>query len=80
MARAMAEIEDEIRRLPAKAQERLLHVLLEELDGPPDPGVEAAWLEEIQHRSRDLDEGSVKAIPAKEVFAKLRERPKVHGS
>jgi hypothetical protein len=35
MARAITEIEDEIRRLPAKAQERLLHVLLEELDGPP---------------------------------------------
>jgi len=52
MARAITDIEDEIRRLPAKAQERLLHVLLEELDGPPDPDVEAAWLEEIQRRSR----------------------------
>jgi putative addiction module component (TIGR02574 family) len=78
MARAIAEIEDEIRRLPAKAQERLLHVLLEELDGPPDPDVEAAWLEEIQRRSRELDEGSVKAVPAKEVFARLRERLKAH--
>jgi hypothetical protein len=79
MARAIAEIEDEIRRLPAEAQERLLHVLLEELDGPPDPDVEAAWLDEIQRRSRELDEGSVKAIPAKEVFVKLRERLKAHG-
>jgi putative addiction module component (TIGR02574 family) len=78
MARAIAEIEDEIRRLPAKAQERLLHVLLEELDGPPDPDVEAAWLDEVQRRSRELDEGPVKAVPAKEVFAKLRERLKAH--
>jgi len=78
MARALSEIEDEIRRLPVKAQERLLHVLLEELDGPPDPDVEAAWLEEVQSRSRELDEGSVKAIPAEEVFAKLRERLKAH--
>jgi hypothetical protein len=80
MVRAITEIEEEIRHLPAKAQERLLHVLLEELDGPPDPDVEAAWLEEVQRRSRELDEGSVKAIPAKEVFAKLRERLKAHGS
>ena len=55
-------------------------MLLEELDGPPDPDAEAAWLEEIQRRSRELDEGSVKAIPAKEVFAKLRGRLKAHGS
>jgi len=68
MARAITDIEDEIRRLPAKAQERLLHVLLEELDGPPDPDVEAAWLEEIQRRSRQIDDGSVTAIPAKEVL------------
>ena len=78
MARPIAEIEDEIRRLPAKAQERLLHVLLEELDGPPDPDVEAACLDEVQRRSRELDEGSVKAVPAKEGFAKLRERLMAH--
>jgi putative addiction module component (TIGR02574 family) len=79
MARAITEIEEEIRRLPPKAQERLLHVLLEELDGPPDPDVEAAWLDEVQRRSRELDEGSVKTIPAREVFANLRERLKAHG-
>ena len=78
MARAITEIEDEIRRLPPKAQERLLHVLLEELDGPPDPNVEAEWLDEVQRRSRELDEGSVKAIPANEVFARLRERLKAN--
>lgn len=78
MARAITEIEEELRSLPAKAQERLLHVLLEELDGPPDPDVEASWLDEVQRRSRELDEGLVKTIPAKEVFANLRERLKAH--
>jgi hypothetical protein len=52
MVRAITEIEDEIRHLPAKAQERLLHVLLEELDGPPDPDVEAAWLDEVQNSTK----------------------------
>jgi putative addiction module component len=79
MARAITEIEDEIRGLPPQAQERLLHVLLEELDGPPDAGAEAAWLEEVQRRSRELDEGSVKTVPAREVFAKLRKRLKANG-
>jgi len=79
MGRAIVEIEDEIRRLSPKAQERLLRVLLEELDGPPDADAEVAWLEEIQRRSREIDEGSVKTVPAREVFAKLRQRLKVHG-
>ena len=79
MARASTKIEDEIRSLPPQAQERLLHVLLAELDGPPDANTEAAWLEEIQRRSRELDEGLVKAVLDQEVFAKLRKRVKAHG-
>ena len=78
MARAITEIEEEIRSLPPKAQERLLHVLLEELDGPPDAGAEEAWLQEIQRRSRELDEGSIETVSAQEVFAKLRKRLKAH--
>ena len=79
MARAITEIEAEIRSLSPQAQERLLHVLLEELDGPPDANAEAAWLEEVQRRSRELDGGLVETIPAQEVFAKLRKRLKAHG-
>ena len=78
MARAITEIEDEIRGLSPQAQERLLQVLLEELDGPPDAGAEAAWLQEIQRRSRELDEGLVTTVPSREVFARLRERLKAH--
>ena len=35
MARAVSEIETEIRALEPNDQERLLRALLEELDGPP---------------------------------------------
>lgn len=79
MARAITEIEAEIRSLSPEAQERLLHVLLEELDGPPDANAETAWLEEVQRRSRELDGGLVETIPAQEVFARLRKRLKAHG-
>jgi putative addiction module component (TIGR02574 family) len=72
MARAVSEIEQEIRALPDVEKERLLRALLEELDGPPDAGAEQAWLDEIQRRSRELDEGVVEAIPAEKVFADLR--------
>jgi Putative addiction module component len=42
-----------------------------ELDGPADVAVDAAWLEEVQRRSREIDEGCVESIPAEEVFARL---------
>jgi transcriptional regulator with XRE-family HTH domain len=58
-ARAVSEIEQDIRALSDSEKERLLRALLEELDGPPDAGVEREWLDEIQRRSRELDAGLV---------------------
>jgi len=72
MARPLIQIQEEIRALSDSDKESLLRVLLEELDGPPDPGVDAAWLAEAQRRSDEIDEGKVECIPAAEVFAKLR--------
>ena len=72
MARAVSEIEQEIRALPDPEKERLLRALLEELDGPPDPGAEQAWLDEIQRRSRELNTDLVETIPADQVFADAR--------
>jgi putative addiction module component (TIGR02574 family) len=71
MGRPLATIQEEIRELSVSEKETLLRLLWEELDGPPDPVVDAAWLEEVQRRSRELDEGLVKGIPAEEVFARL---------
>lgn len=72
MARAVSEIATEIRALEPNDQEHLSRALLEELDGPADPDVDRAWLEEAQRRSHELDSGAVEAIPANEVIAKAR--------
>jgi hypothetical protein len=72
MARAVSEIEQEIRARDPDDQEHLLGALLEELDGPPDADVERAWLEEAQRRSHELDTGAVETLPTAEVFAKVR--------
>lgn len=66
------EIENEIRHLARPEQERLLRVLLEELDGPVDPDADRVWLEEVQRRSAEFDAGLVKSIPAEEVFERVR--------
>jgi putative addiction module component (TIGR02574 family) len=76
MARAIADIESEIRHLARPEQEPLLRALLEELDGPIDPDADQAWLAEVQRRSADFDAGLVQAIPAEEVFARVRARLK----
>jgi putative addiction module component (TIGR02574 family) len=76
MARAMTDIELEIRSLGRPEQERLLRALLEELDGPADPDAERIWLDEVQRRSSEFDAGLIKPIPAEEVFERVRARLK----
>jgi putative addiction module component (TIGR02574 family) len=72
MARPLEEIREEIRALSTSDKEELLRSLWEELDGPPDPDVEAAWLEEVRRRDLELERGEVESIPAEEVFQRLR--------
>jgi putative addiction module component (TIGR02574 family) len=72
MARPLEEIQEEIRTLSTSDKEELLRSLWEELDGPPDSDVEAAWLEEIQRRDLELEQGKVESVPAEEVFRRLR--------
>jgi hypothetical protein len=71
MARPLAKIEEEIRELGVADNETLLRVLWEELDGPADSEVDAAWLREAQRRGREIDDGVVERIPAEQVFARL---------
>jgi putative addiction module component (TIGR02574 family) len=76
MARAISEIEEEVRSLARQEQERLLRALLEELDGAVDPDADRSWLEEVQRRSAALDAGLMQSYPAEEVFERVRSRLK----
>ena len=74
MARAIADIEKDIRALSADEKRELLRSLLRDLDGPADADVEKAWLVESQRRYRELVDGSVKGVPGQLVFERLRSR------
>lgn len=74
MARAIAEIEKDIRALSLDEKRELLRTLIAELDTPADPGVEKAWLEASQRRYRELLEGTVQGVPGPLVFERLRAR------
>jgi hypothetical protein len=74
MARAVKDIEQDIRTLSAEDKVELLRTLIAELDMPADPNVERAWLETAQRRYRELVEGKVKGVPGPLVFERLRAR------
>ena len=57
--------------LPDNDRAELAGLLLETLDGVPDPDVEAAWAEEVERRVRQIDAGEVELIPWEQVRAEL---------
>ncbi len=73
MARRVTEIEADIQALEPADKERLLEFLLDDV-GPADPEIDRAWLEEVQRRSRELDEGKVAAVSWEQVAVDVRAR------
>jgi hypothetical protein len=76
MSTAVAEIEAKIRSLSLEDKTELIRALIAELDGPSDPGVERAWLEEAQRRHQEVVDGKVQPVPGDRVFANLHARLK----
>ena len=74
MARPESEIYEQSQQLSWPEKEELHRTLVAELDGPADPDVEKAWLEESQRRYRELEEGKIEAVPGEVVFERLRAR------
>lgn len=72
MATALAEIEEKVRALNSSDKAALIRLLIGELDGPPEPGVEKAWIAEAKRRHQELLEGRVKGIPGEQVFTIVR--------
>ena len=74
MARAVKDIEREIRELSSEEKVELMRSLIAELDAPADANVERAWLETSQRRYRELVEGKVQGVPGPLVLDRLRKR------
>lgn len=56
--------------LSPQARAYVAECLLESLDITPGEELSPAWLEEIQRRCRQMDEGTIQMRDASEVFAK----------
>lgn len=77
MAQSLAEIEDDALQLSeeerARLAVRLLASLEEEAESPEK--IEKLWLAEAKQRFQELRYGTVRGIPAREVFARLHVKP-----
>ena len=71
MAATVVKLFNEAAELDEGDRAALAGLLLESLDHPPIPGVEAAWAEEIARRVDELDAGQVKPVPWEEVRERL---------
>jgi putative addiction module component (TIGR02574 family) len=58
-------------RLPPAHRGALAAAIIESLDGDPDPDVERAWDEEADRRLKELEDGTVRAIPWEEVRTRI---------
>jgi putative addiction module component (TIGR02574 family) len=77
MTLRVEQLEAEALALPPHDRVRLVERLIESLEADEDEEpteVEGAWGEEIRRRLEEFDSGAVKAIPASEVLAELRQR------
>lgn len=79
MSLPVEQLEAEALDLPLRERARLAHRLLISLDKETDEdaaAVEQAWEEEIRRRVADLEAGTAELIPAEQVLAELRARPR----
>jgi len=76
MARAFADIEQDIHALSEKERAELLRQLIAGLDAPADAGSEAVWLKESERRLDEIEGGTARTFPADEVVKEARARLK----
>ena len=74
MSRTLTELWREAADLSEEDRASLAGLLIESLEGEPDPDVEAAWAAEIEKRVAELDAGTAKTVPWEEVRQRLIDR------
>jgi putative addiction module component (TIGR02574 family) len=64
----------EVQKLSTDERVDLAYSLLKSIDDREDPERERLWIEEIERRCREIDEGKVELIPGEQVLAEIRAR------
>ncbi len=72
MSRAVKAIAAEALELPSTARAELASQFLDSLDNLTDEESDQLWAEEAERRYAEYKAGNVEAVPAEEVFERLR--------
>ena len=70
------EIMNAAMALPPGTRALLAEHLMESLDAENQAEIDALWAKEAERRARELEDGTVTAIPGEEVMNRLRSRYK----
>jgi putative addiction module component (TIGR02574 family) len=76
MSRNLKDIAAEALELPLDARAELASQLLDSLDDISEEESDQLWALEAERRYAEYKAGNIEAVPAEEVFAKLRARKK----
>jgi putative addiction module component (TIGR02574 family) len=60
--------------LPLQERAELVEQLLATFQSPIDPDVDVLWAREAEDRLDAYDRGELKAVPAEEVFTRIKQR------
>ena len=74
MTRPAKEIVSAAMKLAERDRLQIVEELLASLEPSVDEDVDAAWAAEIERRSREIKEGTVRTIPWEEVKSQARKR------
>lgn len=74
MGRDLRQLFREAIELPENDRATLAGLLIESIEGPPDPAVEDEWSAEAERRWREIEAGDVTTISWEEVRARLFRR------
>lgn len=76
MSKDLKDIAAEALELPLTARAELASRLLESLDDLSEEENDQLWAQEAERRYAEYKAGNIEAVPADEVFARLRARKK----
>ena len=74
MTRAVPAVPPDAPRLDLRSRTELAAELLASIEGPSDPGTEAAWDAEIRRRMRAIEAGTENLEPWKEVQRRMERK------
>lgn len=74
MGKTFTQVWQEAAELTDEERASLAGLLIESLEGEPDPDVEQAWAVEIRKRLAEVDAGTAQTVPWEEVRQRLISR------